>query len=353
MKRCTRCLNDSTVRRMRYDENGVCGYCKSYDRISPRLSDRAHLQELFLERIENVRGRYAYDVALGVSGGKDSVFVLHELVRRYGLKVKTFTLLNGFFSDCARRNVDRLTREFGAEHEYIEFDPKLLKRFYRYSMKHWLTPCVACSYLGYAAMINYTVRINAGLCIHGRSPQQMLRYYGDDVFTALIDAGLKPVRDIDIGALYTELLSSVESRMSKELLEDVKGMLYSGIQPGDFREFVSYFLYHDYDERSIVEFLRENTGWTTGDKYDHYDCRIHNAAHYIYQCAEGRPHCLPEVSVLVRSGKLSQEEGIRLVQSARYSEKPREELRLLCGTVGLKPSPLLLKAGIYNRFVKK
>lgn len=353
MKKCTRCLNDSTVRRMSYDENGVCSYCRSYDTISSKLSDKTRLEELFCERIENVRGKYDYDAALGISGGKDSVFVLHELTKRYGLKVKTFTLLNGFFSDDARANVDRLVREFGVEHEYIEIDSALLKRFYRYSMKHWLTPCVACSYLGYAAMINYTTRINAGLCIHGRSPQQMLRYYGDDVFTSLVDAGLKSVSEIDINALYKELLSSIESRMDEKLLSDVKSMLYDGIEQSDFREFVSYFLYHDYDEQSIVEFLRQNTGWKTDENYDHYDCLVHNAAHYIYQCAEGRPHCLPEISVLVRSGKISQSDGIRLVESERYSLKPYEEIKLLCDTVELRPTPILLKAAIYNRFVKK
>ncbi len=338
---------------MNYDENGVCGYCRSYDRISPLLSDKDRLEMLFRERIENVRGKYDYDAALGISGGKDSIFVLHELVKKYGLKVKTFTMLNGFFSDNARRNVDRLVKEFGVEHEYIEFDPDLLKRFYRYSMKHWLTPCVACSYIGYAAMINYTTKINAGMCIHGRSPQQMLRYYGDDVFTPLIDAGLKPVYDIDINSLYTELLSSIENRMDGKLLSDVKSMLYNGIKQNDFREFVAYFLYHDYDENDIVVFLRENTGWATDDKYDHYDCRVHNAAHYIYQCAEGRPHCLPEISVLVRSGKISREKGIKIIQSQQYSEKPHDELKLLCDTAGLRQAPLFLKASVYRRFVKK
>ncbi len=353
MKKCTRCLNDSTVRRMNYDENGVCGYCRSYDSISARLNDKQHLEQLFLERIDNIRGKYDYDVALGISGGKDSVFVLHELVKRYGLKVKTFTMLNGFFSDGARRNVDKLVQEFGVEHEYIEFDQELLNRFYRYSMQHWLAPCVACSYIGYAAMINYTTKINAGLCIHGRSPQQMLRYYGDDVFTPLINSGLRSIHEVDLNTLYTELLSSIEDRMDKELLADVKGMLCDCLDGGDFREFMSYFLYHDYDEQHIVSYLRENTSWTPDEQYDHYDCRIHNAAHYIYECAEGRPHCLPEVSVLVRSGRISREDGIALVNKEHYYDKPYDELNLLSNTVGINLGPVLLKANIYKLLPKK
>ncbi len=350
---CTRCINDDTVRRMSYDENGVCCYCRNYDTIKDKLNDKQRLETLFLERIERVRGRFDYDVALGISGGKDSVFVLHELVKRYGLKVKTFTMLNGFFSDEARCNVDKLVSDFGVEHEYIEFDGELVKRLYRYSVQNWLAPCVACSYIGYAAMINYTTRINAGLCIHGRSPQQMLRYYGDDVFTSFVDAGLKGIDDVNLDELYAGLLSSIENRMDKDLLADVRGMLYNGIGEGDFREFLPYFLYHDYDERSIVDFLRENTSWSPSEDYDHYDCKVHNAAHYIYECAEGRPHCLPEVSVLVRSGNLTREEGLSLVAKEHYYEKPYDELKLLGDTLDINLNPVLMKANLYRIFVKK
>ncbi|HAG14215.1 MAG TPA: hypothetical protein DCG49_10190 [Ruminococcus sp.] len=353
MKRCVRCLNDETVRRMEILPNGECCYCSRYDKIAPQLGDRAHLTELFAERLEAVRGKYDYDAAVGISGGKDSMYVLYKLVKEYGLHVKTFTMLNGFFSDSARKNVDAMVQEFGVEHEYISFDPDLLNRFFRYSVQHFLTPCIACSYLGYAAMINYTAKINAGMCIHGRSPQQMLRYYGDDVFTGFVDAGLRPAAETDVNALYRKLLDLTESKLDAGLAADVRQMLYDGVRENDFREFTAFFLYHPYDEQEIVQFLREKTSWTPDQDYDHYDCKVHHAAHYIYQCAEGRPHCLPEISVLVRSGKLTREQGIALVEQAKYAEKPRADMKLLCETLGVREEPIRLKAWIYRNFVKK
>ncbi len=161
------------------------------------------------------------------------------------------------------------------------------------------------------------------------------------------------MHDIDINALYAELLTAVESRMDKGLLRDVRAMLYDGIPENDFREFVAYFLYHDYDENHIVDFLRKNTQWSPDESYDHYDCRVHNAAHYIYQCAEGRPHSLPEVSVLVRSGKITREQAKAIVSRQYYTSKPHEELKLLCDTVGLRQTPIFLKASLYRRFIKK
>lgn len=353
MKKCTRCINDTTVRMIDFDENGVCNYCRAFDKIKDRINDREQMSKLFLERIEKVRGRYDYDVALGISGGKDSMYVLYRLIHDYGLKVRTFTMDNGFFSDTARRNVDRMVKEFGVEHEYVEFDRSVLKRFFSYSVSKWLTPCVACSYIGYATMINYTSKINAGICIHGRSLQQMLRYYGNDVFTALVDAGLESPDAVNVDELYHGILASIESKTDKGLMTDVKNMLFRDISHSGLREFVSYFLYHPYNEDEIVDFLRKNTSWEPSEEYDHYDCNVHNAAHYIYQCAEGRPHCLPEISVLVRNNEISAEKALRMVQRKHYSSKPKDELKLLCDFVGTKPFWVLSKARIYNSFLKR
>ena len=77
--KCTRCLNDSSVRNISFDSEGVCNFCRGYERIADKLNDRQTLQRLFESRIERVRGKHRYDAALGVSGGKDSVFVLSQL----------------------------------------------------------------------------------------------------------------------------------------------------------------------------------------------------------------------------------------------------------------------------------
>ena len=39
----------------------------------------------------------------GLSGGKDSTFVLHQLVRTYGLRVKVVTVANGDRAAAERR----------------------------------------------------------------------------------------------------------------------------------------------------------------------------------------------------------------------------------------------------------
>ena len=349
---CQRCLNDGTVRNISFNEQGICNYCLEYDKIADQLKDHKRLEKLFINRINKIKGKYKYDVALGISGGKDSMYVLYQLINKYHLKVKTFTMNNGFLSDTAKKNINKMVKEFNVDHEYIEFDHEMLKNIYRYSMSHFLVPCIGCSYIGYAAMINYTLKTDAGMCIHGRSPEQMLRKYGNDVFTSFVNLGLKDIDDIDINSEYKAILDSISTKLDKNIKSYIEEILYDGIEGKPFREFVPYFLYHEYDEQEIIKFLKENTSWNPPKAYNHYDCEIHNAAKYIYQKAEGRAHRLPETSVLIRSNKITKEEGNKVLQE-ELIEKPTEELDRLFKFVGLNKNIILIKAKIYNWTLKK
>ena len=117
----------------------------------------------------------------------------------------------------------------------------------------------------------------------------------------------------------------------------------------EFREFVPYFLYYRYDEKEIVRFLKEETGWTPPADYNHYDCSVHNATKYIYQCAEGRPHRLPEISVLIRMGMMTREEAMEMLEQEELVEKPKEELKELCRYAKVSPIALMAKAELYKR----
>ncbi len=352
-KSCNRCLNDKTVRKLRIYSDGQCNYCHAFDLKAAELKDYKHLEKLFIQRIDAVKGKYDYDAAVGVSGGKDSTYVLYQLIHTYGLKVKAFTINNGFLSAEARKNIDKTIKEFNVEHEYIEYDAELLRKIYRYSMKKWLVPCIACSYLGYATMINYTAKINAGLCMHGRGLDQMMRYYDRDTFSILVDEGLKDYKDTDIIALYSKLLESINKKLGGDMRENVEKILFNGIKRNDFREFVAYFLYHPYNKNDVIKFLEDNTSWRVeAQEKEHYDCEIHNAAKYIYQCAEGRPHGLPELSVQIRSGQITRQEARKILDEHTYTEEPTAELNRLCDYVGLSKRALLTKAKIYRRLPK-
>ena len=134
---CTKCINDKTVKNIRFDSNGVCNFCRAYEEIEPKLHDYNNLEKNFLSRIKN--SGHKYDAAVGFSGGKDSTFVLYELVKKYKLKVKAFTLDNGFMSEEARNKIINLVKELKVEHEFVDIPSEVVKKMYHDICKKYLS----------------------------------------------------------------------------------------------------------------------------------------------------------------------------------------------------------------------
>ena len=72
-----------------------------------------------------------------------------------------------------------------------------------------------------------------------------------------------------------------------------------------------------------------------------------------YQCAEGRPHTLPEISFLVRDGKLGREEACKILEAEWLHEKPQAEMKELFDFIGQSDVSTRIKAQLYNKVISK
>lgn len=351
MKQCKICLNDKTVKHIKFNKNGVCNFCEKYIKEFDKWHNFEKLKEIFDEKIENIKGKYTYDVCIPYSGGKDSTYVLYQMVKNYDLKIKTFTLDNGFLSDEAKEKINRIVKELNVEHEYVTIDEKLMKEIYHYMVNKFLSPCIACSYMGYALMINYASKCDAGLIIHGRSRQQMFRGYIDlatDTFKPFLDVAFKQLNKDDLDILYTNILSKVDKYIDKTLASKMKDALLKDIKNKDYREFIGFFIYHDYDINNVINTITLNTSWKVNKEVEHFDCLIHNGAKYIKDLIARRPHSLPEISFLIRDKKISREEGKKILDNDK-TQYPESEINLMCSFMNLNKRKLLFKAKLYSK----
>lgn len=348
-KTCTRCVNDKTVKHISFNKDGVCSFCEAYDSIKDKLHDYDKLEKLFIKKIKN--SGHKYDAAVGFSGGKDSTYVLYKLVKQYGLKVKAFTLDNGFMSPEAKKQIDIIVKELGVEHEYVVYDNSILKKMYKYIVSKFLSPCIACAFLGYAAMINYPSRIDAAVMIHGRSIPQMMRNYqfGDkDYFKPILEDGLSE-ESKNPAELYESMISTVSKLVDKDLAKTIKNeLLVDGYKNG-FRPFIGYFLYHKYDKDEIIEELAKNTSWKAVSEEEHYDCLIHHGALYLKNMIARRSHLMPEISVQIREGQISREEGIEKLKTNDNKEVAEKEIKMLCDYADISYKKLMFKAKLYSK----
>ena len=100
---CSRCVMDETVPRIRFDEKGVCNFCDFHDILENEYSlenpdTRKCLDAIYASAIEQGKGK-KYDCVVGVSGGRDSSYLLYHLVREAGLRCLTVHFNDGFGND--------------------------------------------------------------------------------------------------------------------------------------------------------------------------------------------------------------------------------------------------------------
>lgn len=112
---CTRCIMDvSADPFLTFDERGLCNHCLRYDslvaaRVLKGPEGEAVMQKMIARMKAAGRGR-EYDCIVGVSGGVDSTYVAY-LVKKAGLRPLAVHLDNGWDSELAVKNIERVLRK--------------------------------------------------------------------------------------------------------------------------------------------------------------------------------------------------------------------------------------------------
>lgn len=354
---CTRCVLPAAYRGIRFDREGVCNYCRTYERYRDRLTDFKALAALREDRFRRARaaGR-PYDALVGLSGGKDSSWLALQLTRRHGLKCLGFTFDNGFLTDYARRNIETVVGRLGIDHLFHGIDWDLHRLFYREVVRSSGTPCPGCSYSSYAVSYKLAFERQIPLVIHGRSRSQMLREFlagSLDAFLPFVSLNLSPY---DRGR---NLRATLAARRRLEVLvsmalpdREIRRRFYEAFFPRTellagaevLPEFLGYFLYEPDDEHAMMSDLERELGWRRPEAagiLTHADCGVHDAAGYLYQQAFEYPMLSFELSVLIREGRLTREEALaRLAQEPAARGVPDTSLDYLCERLDMERSDL-------------
>lgn len=131
---CTRCIYDSEVPNITFNEEGVCSYCTQVDELSEQFPNdergEAELQHLVYEMKGAGKGK-KYDALIGVSGGCDSSYLMHLMTKKYGLRLLAVHFDNTWNSTVATENIHCVTEKLGIDlYTYVvdasEFDDMIL-----------------------------------------------------------------------------------------------------------------------------------------------------------------------------------------------------------------------------------
>jgi glucosamine--fructose-6-phosphate aminotransferase (isomerizing) len=133
LRRCTKCVLPETMPFIYFNESGVCNYCLNY-----KLRNKPKPKEELFKLVEPYRKKSGIECIVPFSGGRDSCYGLHLIIKELNLRPVTYTYDWGMVTDLGRRNISKMCAELGVENIIIAADISLKRKNIRMNLEAWL-----------------------------------------------------------------------------------------------------------------------------------------------------------------------------------------------------------------------
>ena len=316
---CSNCVMDTSDTRIKFDTIGICDHCLDfYKNVEPNWDTnekgKKDLQKI-IEKIKEAGKGKDFDCLLGLSGGVDSSYMLHLIVKEFGLRPLVFHVDGGWNSEVAVHNIQMLVEKLGLDlyTEVINWEEmrKLQLAFFKSGVPHIDIPQ---DMAFIATLYNFAYKYNIKYILNGgnistecvRNPMEFL-YYGTDL-SQLNDIRTK------FGAidLPTYPISSVLRH--KFYLKYIRGI-----------NVVKVLNYRPYIKEKALETLEKEYGWKAYPQ-KHFESRF-------TKFFEG--YWLPErfgfdtrrvqYSSLILTKQMSREDALKKLEKSSYDPATIED----------------------------
>jgi N-acetyl sugar amidotransferase len=298
---CTRCLYHDGIPGITFDERGRCSYCDLHDEMDAQYptgdEGAARLAAMAAEMREAGRGK-PYDCIVGVSGGCDSSFMIHQMVE-LGLRPLAVHFDNTWNSPTATSNIYAVLDELDVDLETFVADNKEYDDIYRSFLLAGVRDVEAPTDIGFMGVL-YRAAEKYGLkyIVEGHSFRT---------------EGVSP-----LGWLYMDggYVRSVHERFGRLPMKTYPNMA--------FRDFVRWaalsgirrirpLYWMDYDKEATKTFLADEYGWEWYGGH-HLENRFTAFYHsYLLPRRWDIDMRILGYSGMVRSGQMDRAEGLRLM----------------------------------------
>lgn len=331
VRRCTRCILPETMPYIRFDDAGVCNYCHTY---KPRNRPRP-VEEIF-NLVEPYRRENGDDCIVPFSGGRDSCYGLHLIVKELKMKPITYTYDWGMVTDLGRRNISRMCAEMGIENIIVADDIALKRRNIAKNLQAWLKS----PHLGMVSILTAgdkhffrhieTVKQQTGISLNlwGVNPLEVTHFKAGFLgvppdFEEEMVYSSGAMKQLRYQWLRLKAMAQSPGYFNSSLWDTLSGEYYRS-----FHKKTDYYHIFDYwrwDEKTIDDTLINqydwetapdtNTTWRIGDG----TAAIYN---YIYYTVAGFTEHDTFRSNQIREGDMTREEALALVEDENRPRYP-------------------------------
>lgn len=323
LKRCTRCILPETMPYISFNDEGVCNYCLNYT-----LRNKPKPKEVLHKLVETYRKQDGLECIVPFSGGRDSCYGLHIIVKELKLRPVTYTYDWGMVTDLGRRNISRMCAELGVENIIIADNISLKRKNIRMNLEAWLKSpnlgLMALLTAGDKHFFRYVeeVKKQTGIKLNlwGINPLEVTHFK-----TGFL--GIKP--DFEESRVYShgvmkqmryhlkrfKAMTDSPGYFNSSLWDTLSGEYYrSFAKKSDYFHIFDYWLWEEESVNSVLtqqygweKALDTNTTWRIGDG----TAAFYN---YVYYTVAGFTEHDTFRSNQIREGQLTREKALQLVE---------------------------------------
>ncbi|MGQ0535694.1 MAG: N-acetyl sugar amidotransferase [Methanobacteriota archaeon] len=330
--RCTRCVMPETLETIVFDEQGVCSVCRNQDIKQTKIDWSARKSD-FAALIESYRGKHDYDCIVPFSGGKDSTFTLHHLVTEYDVKPLVVRFDHGFLRSKLHENTTRTLRKLGVD--FLQFTPnwKVVQRLMLQAFLEKGDFCWHCHTGIFSYPMWVAIRYHVPLVVWGEPSSEYTTYYSYDQPEEVDEKRFN--RYINLGINADDMLVRLEGLVSER---DLKPFSYPPLRELRRINYRSVCLgsYLPWDVKRQAKLIEDELGWQ-GDEvegvppgygYEKIECYMQGVRDYIKFIKRGYARPAHLASIDIRNGRMTHDEGLRVVQKNEGQRPPSLDLFL-------------------------
>lgn len=307
---CSRCIYDASIPQIRFDEEGVCSYCKLVDQLQEEYKTGTPEGETkFLEIVEQIKRdgkNRKYDCVVGVSGGTDSSYMLYKAVQ-LGLRPLAVHYDNTWNTAIATENIQKILKKLKIDLYTHVVDNKESDDIFRSFFKAGVPELDGATDIALAQVLYQAAdKVGVKYILEGHS------YKAE---------GVSPLANAYIDGKYIETIQKqfgtykIKTFPNMSFMEFMKWIVAKRIKK------IRPLWYINYSKEEAREFLQNEFGWQYYGGH-HLENRM-TAFHHSYYTprkfnVDQRNNSL---SASVRAGILPREQALEMYKEPPYIER--------------------------------
>lgn len=306
---CTRCIYDDKVPNVSFDSSGVCNYCIQIDSLEDEYPTGSEGEARLTKMVKDMKAagkNKKYDAIIGVSGGCDSSYLVHEMVTKHGLRVLAAHFDNTWNSTIATENIHNVLDKLGVDLFTIVVDNKeyddIYKSYFNAGVRDIDCPTdIALATTLYKAAEKFGIKyMIEGHCFRTE--------------------GVAPLGWVYMDGKYIESVHKQYGKLPMKtfpnlwISDQIRWMIFGRINK------VRPLYYMDYDKEAAKKMLTEEYGWKWYGGH-HLENRFTAFVHsYFLPVRWNIDFRIAGYSAYCRNGWMTREEALELMQAPKYIE---------------------------------